>query len=391
MYTEKDLVRIARRKNNKKRNYLVVNQLQGKHIPVQGKTAFQMFDELANLLKKEYLNEKLLLIGFAETATAIGARVAVQLNSLYIQTTREQIPEVEYLYFSEEHSHATEQKLVKNDIDSCIEKIDRIIFVEDEVTTGNTILNIIRIIRKMYDKKVPFSVASILNGMEESALNIYEEQGIPLHYLVKTQHDKYAMMADRYQKEGTYHVLKNAEEHSDLANEEIFGNRNLVSQSSTSDASQEYEELLLKGYLNARRLVDAGEYEKACEHLWAQLMEQEKNHFSDKNILVLGTEEFMYPAIYIAARFDEQGVNAVSHATTRSPISVFDEEEYPLHVSNEIQSLYDGSRTTYVYDVGKYNKVYIITDSKEKGLEKDLLTVIKNAGNDNITLVRWGN
>ena len=34
MYTECELVRIAKRENNRKRNYLVVNPLQGKHIPV---------------------------------------------------------------------------------------------------------------------------------------------------------------------------------------------------------------------------------------------------------------------------------------------------------------------------------------------------------------------
>ena len=33
-YTEKDLVKIAKRENNTKRNYLVVDPLQGKHIPV---------------------------------------------------------------------------------------------------------------------------------------------------------------------------------------------------------------------------------------------------------------------------------------------------------------------------------------------------------------------
>ena len=37
MYTEKDLVAIAKRENNKKRNYLVVNRIQAKHVPVAPK------------------------------------------------------------------------------------------------------------------------------------------------------------------------------------------------------------------------------------------------------------------------------------------------------------------------------------------------------------------
>ena len=47
MYKEKQLVGIAKRENNTKRKYLVVNRLQGKHIPVRPKEAFQMFSELA--------------------------------------------------------------------------------------------------------------------------------------------------------------------------------------------------------------------------------------------------------------------------------------------------------------------------------------------------------
>ena len=38
-YQQKDLVRIAKRENNTKRNYLVVDPLQGKHVPVQPSNA----------------------------------------------------------------------------------------------------------------------------------------------------------------------------------------------------------------------------------------------------------------------------------------------------------------------------------------------------------------
>ena len=76
MYTEKDLVAVAKRENNTKRKYLVVNKLQGKHIPVDPKKSLAMFSELAQQVKKAYADEKILLVGFAETATAIGSAVA---------------------------------------------------------------------------------------------------------------------------------------------------------------------------------------------------------------------------------------------------------------------------------------------------------------------------
>ena len=47
MYTEQDLIKIAKRENNKKRPYLIVNKLQAKHIPTAPSQAFKMFDALA--------------------------------------------------------------------------------------------------------------------------------------------------------------------------------------------------------------------------------------------------------------------------------------------------------------------------------------------------------
>ena len=79
-YTEKDLVKIAKRENNTKRNYLVVDPLQGKHIPVVPSKALDLFAALADTFREKYKDEKLLLVGFAETATAIGAQAAITVG-----------------------------------------------------------------------------------------------------------------------------------------------------------------------------------------------------------------------------------------------------------------------------------------------------------------------
>ena len=54
MYRESDLVCVAKRLNNKKRGYLVVNRLQGKHIPVRPAQALELFESLADVLQGEY-------------------------------------------------------------------------------------------------------------------------------------------------------------------------------------------------------------------------------------------------------------------------------------------------------------------------------------------------
>ena len=202
MYREEDLVVIGKRVNNQKRSYLVIDPLQGKHIPVEPGKALGLFDALAAIIADRYQDERLLLIGFAETATAIGAETAIRMGAKYIQTTREQIPGVEYLFFTEAHSHASEQKLVKDDLDGIIDEIDRIIYIEDEVTTGNTILNIVNILEDLYGGRLRFSVASLLNGMTEEHRKEYAERGIEIHYLLKTDHGNYSRIAENYRDNG---------------------------------------------------------------------------------------------------------------------------------------------------------------------------------------------
>ena len=66
------------------------------------------------------------------------------------------------------------------------------------------------------------------------------------------------------------------------------------------------------------------------------------------SILVLGTEEFMYPALLAAREMEKLGHYVRFHATTRSPILPGSEESYPLHRRYELKSPYDAERATYV-------------------------------------------
>lgn len=366
MYIEKDLIKIAKRENNNKRKYLVVNCLQAKHIPAMPDKTFVLFDKLAKILADRYKDERVLVIGFAETATAIGARVAVNMSCMYMQTTREDIQGVEYLYFTESHSHAQEQKLIKTDIDKVAIDIDRIIFVEDEVTTGNTIMKIINIIKDTYGQEIKFTVASLINGMDKNALIVYKENNIDVHYIVKTDNSKYTEIAERFCNNGKY----------------ITNFDKII--------LSEVKKFNINGYINTRRLVDGTDYNRACDRLWIQISEfvQLSKH---QSVLVLGTEEFMYPAIYVAYKFKSEGYDARSHSSTRSPIMVNSDENYPLHCRYELRSVYDDNRKTFIYDIGCYDKVIIITDSEnnsDTGIN-DLCKAVYMNNNSDITVVRW--
>lgn len=366
MINERDLVRIAKRENNTRRAYLVVNPSQGKHVPVEPHTAMELFQALGNKVEAAYPGERLLLIGFAETATAVGAAIACQLGASYMQTTREQLPDVDYLFFSEEHSHATEQKLVKEDFQLMVGSIRRIVFVEDEITTGNTIMNIVTLLKKTYPMdKLSFSTASLLNGMAQVHEQIYRENGIEMLYLLKTDHKDYEAVAVRAKGDG--HCICPG-----------------------SAASKTFVKIHCTGHVNARRLVQGNEYKAACENLWNQIQRQ-TDFTSCKRILVLGTEEFMYPALYAACKIEALGKQVRFHATTRSPITVSGEPDYPLHTRYCLTSFYDSGRTTYVYDLQQYDKALVITDAaheNDTGMRQLADAFLQNGITD-IAYIRW--
>lgn len=366
MYTERDLVRIAKRENNKKRNYLVVNPLQGKHIPVSPGKALQVFSGLAGLLRG-YKDERLLVVGFAETATAIGVQLAIELGAGYIQTTREEIPGVEYLYFSEEHSHATEQRLVKDDLDEIMDKIDRIIFAEDEVTTGKTIWNLITVLEQRYGRKKRFAVASLLNGMPEEAMAAFADRGIGIHYLVKIRHDSYPEIADRAVDDGIYHQ------------EDVSG----------AEYTARFD---VEGRMDTRRLTDTAEYGDACGRFFEEIRRRIPLE-GCKRLLMLGTEEFMFPGLYVGKCLEESGYSVRFHATTRSPITVSSSADYPLHERYSLSGMYEEGRKIFVYDIGNYDAVIVVTDAQIDGQERQrgelsLLNAVRKR-NKIVYLVRW--
>lgn len=365
-YTEQELAAVAKRENNKKRTWLVVNRLQGKHVPVSPGKALRMFDSLAELLLEEYRGERLLLIGFAETATAVGAAVAEKLGALYIQTTREQIRDVEYFYFSEQHSHATEQKLVKDDLDRVMERVDRIIFIEDEITTGNTIRNIIELLKKAYPGCAGFSAASLLNGMAKTYQEEYAKSGIRLHWLLRTCHDSYEERAADCRGDGICHGCD------------------------SSLPAVVPEEYRISGCRDARRLTDGTLYKTACRQMGREAVER-LQPVRGERILVIGTEEFMYPALVLASMLEEKTGWVRCHSTTRSPILVSSEAWYPLHERYELRSLYDRQRTTFLYDLSAYDRVCMVTDAGEEEKEGlySLINALVSCGNERICVIRW--
>ena len=180
-----EMVVMGKRENNKKRDFLFINRYLGKHIATPADLILDVFEQLYDEIAKTISpDEKVLVVGFAETATAL-AQAVFHMSLIrehtnmvyYTQTTREQLIESKAysnITFEEEHSHATTQKLY---IQSDLPEFDRVLFIEDEITTGNTILNFIAEFDKL-NANTKYTVASLLNWQNAEHRKQFEERDI---------------------------------------------------------------------------------------------------------------------------------------------------------------------------------------------------------------------
>ena len=77
-------IKIAKRHNNTKREFLFVNTLLGKHIATYAKNAIDankiLSKKLENLfIENNWSDKKVLFVGFAETATALAQNIMLIL------------------------------------------------------------------------------------------------------------------------------------------------------------------------------------------------------------------------------------------------------------------------------------------------------------------------
>lgn len=353
-----DVLSLAARDNNSKRPYLYVDPLQGKHIPVNPSTSLTLFSKLADLVSYRYLGEKLLVIGFAETATAIGAAISWYApNAAYcMSTTREDVPGSGYVRFTESHSHASDQRLSDIGLKACLDQVDRVVFAEDEITTGNTIE---KCLKQLEPSGVKFGMVSILNSMSAERLCHFASEGIPVDYLFHIQTDPKAPACN----------------YKDMFPPDTC----------------EPSVLIKTLYVNGKWDIRVAEtVETMKRKLSSFIHDVAKQIDKAPRVLVLGTEEFMFPAMMLGREL-EKNCDVKFHATSRSPILVSEDPGYPLINRSALDSIYERGRATNIYNLKKYDKVIIVTDAEypnQLGV-RSLINALTRFGNDDITLVIW--
>lgn len=141
-----ELLGLALRRNPK-RAHLLVSRVLGKHVPRSPQAVYAAGHGLGERVR-ELLGEEgaasAVVLGYAETATGLGHCVADGLGSApYLHSTRRPVPGVEPAGgFEEAHSHATSHLLLPED-PKLLAGSGPLVLVDDEFSTGNTVLNTI--------------------------------------------------------------------------------------------------------------------------------------------------------------------------------------------------------------------------------------------------------
>lgn len=400
---------------NKKRSFLFVSKVLGKHLPIHPNRglltsallAAKYYEEVKGgrcKLKKEWLDLFLkcepsfigsafipktfdpLIIGFAETATALGhAFFDCFEGACYVHTTREVLHgQRPVISFEEEHSHATSHhcymplEMVANDRD--------IILVDDELTTGKTALNIIRSIHSRFPRKA-YSVVSILDWRsEEDKLEFKKLEhllGITIHVVsllagkvqVKIQNEKLE------QRNEAHHCQIKKAQIERIYLPSLFEEAE-ISSISTNGSENNTPFLYETGRFGISSDVNWQTKDKILEA--ASFLTRKR---SGKNALCLGTGEFMYLPMKIAA---EMGQGISYQSTTRSPIFVKNETGYGAEYGLAFSNPEDPDIAHFVYNIppGCYEELFLFF---ERELENEqlfpLLTELEKTQIESIKLV----
>ncbi|MBM7690920.1 hypothetical protein JOC77_000323 [Peribacillus deserti] len=371
---------------NKKRSFLFVSKVLGKHLPVDPAVSLLTGAALAaryaekvygmahpyigelisgitgerhpNVRLLDYhieLPEPTLFIGFAETATALGHSVfEVCDNAAFFHTTREQIEGVQsVINFEEEHSHATSHRSY---VDAALlDNNHPIVLVDDEVTTGKTAINIIESIQARYPRGM-YTVVSILDWRTEENRERYRELeqrlGIKIHEisLVSGTIQTEGRSIEREQEVPSFSEMNATVETIDLSGLHIP----VSPYYSVNDQDAPY-------------LQDSGRFgiydkDKLDIYHWTEpLASFLKSQRKGERTLCLGTGEFMYLPMKLASQMGE-GVSYQS--TTRSPIHPSDRLGYAITHAFSYSSPENADVMNYFYNIepGMYDEVFVFLE-----------------------------
>lgn len=322
---------------NPKRAQLLVSRLLGKHIPVAVHDVLSAGRALGERVRAVCGSDDPIVVGFAETATALGHAVAAAARSdgstaTYLHSTRRpQCAGTAVVRFLEEHSHAVDQLLVVGDTERFAAGRP-VVLIDDELSTGRSAVNAIRALHERWPRR-RYVLACLVDtrSTEDRSAVAVDVAALGADIACVSLYDAAL--------EAPADVLDRATVLRARCNELDAG--------SMLPAVPVRESSLT---LSTPATAAAG-WDQAAEEgalLAAARCAGKLGVPGDERTLVLGDEEFMYLPQLIAAALGPQ-VRVAS--TTRSPAVVVDTPGYPLRTGITFASTSDSARVGYAYNV----------------------------------------
>lgn len=323
-----DLLGFAARANPR-RAFLFLSKVLGKHYPVRPTDMAATHRTLAESVPAA--DGPVVFIGMAETATGLGQGVFeawIEAHpgrpALYLQTTRYRVDKAQRLDFEETHSHAPRVflHLPTDPGNRAMFAAARLaVLVDDELSTGNTFVNLIAVLRAQMPRLAGVHLATLADFMGASRrLELGALMGLPCSVG--------ALMRGSWQ----------------------FENNGTTVAATAAQCAEGLEVCLGDagyGRLGRSRQLLAD----------AELVNALKAEAVSGTTLVLGTGEFMHAAFVLGRALEAAGVDVRVQATTRSPILCWGAVGHALAVPDP----YHEGVPNFVYNVapGKYARVLI--------------------------------
>ncbi|MER5945274.1 phosphoribosyltransferase [Streptomyces sp. NPDC001904] len=361
-----DLLGLALRRNPKRAHLLVSNVL-GKHVPqrpsVVWRTGHDLGVRVRELLGDEAARRSVVL-GYAETATGLGHSVADGLAlAPYLHSTRRPVAGVARAGgFEESHSHATSHLLLPEN-PRLLAGDGPLVLVDDEFSTGNTVLNTIRVLHELHarERYVIVALVDMRSPDDQGRLAAFaQEIGARVDLIVSARGT--VRLPDGVLEKGQALVAAYEKSHAESAAAALPRPRRTRG-----------EIVRVAGLGWPEGVPDGGrhgfgpEHRERLEAALPAMAERLAPHVRGR-VLVLGNEELMYAPLRLATALEATGTDIVYSTTTRSPVLAVDDPGYAIRtrlVFPAHDAPADGPGERFAYNVagGGFDTVVVVLDS----------------------------
>ena len=314
--------RIALR-DNPRRRHLIVSMHLGKHEPIPPRRLVDAGGLLgaragAVLRNAEADPAAAVVIGFAETATALSDVVAVSLGARRAgHSTRYASAAQVQFEFTEHHSHAAIHQIVRELLVG--PEPSAFVLVDDELTSGRTAQELARELRSRFPA-VKLVIATLVDGRADTDPFIrIDGDAVPVVALFRLHADEVAAAVERWET-----ALSGAGPAVGPARPSRGSTTHIPRAAPAEvwfDTARGWE-IAERAAITREAGVVAAQVERALQG--ADVV--------GGDVLVLGDEEFMaFPLMVASALEEASGARTIWYSsTTRSPGRVLDVEDYGL-------------------------------------------------------------